>query len=774
MPDGRRAPLQRSAAALWFAVVLAIALHQWSFWRDPPLQADIFALLPADERAPEVGAVTAQLAATASRRIVVMLGAADEAGARRAAAAWRQALPAAAGWEPLAVADPQAFALALDFYRPWRDRLLTAQQQAMLSTLTPEQAVRSALGALHQPGMAARLGDWVADPLDLWPQWWRERASETRAQPRDGEWQLEAEGRVWVVLLYETTRSAFSLDGQAVHGDAMAVARHAAQAAVPGLKLLAAGVPLHAEAAAVQAHTEINTIGWGSLAAVLLLVGFAFRSGRPLALVAASLAVGCAAGLSATVLVFGQVHLVTMVFGASLVGVAEDYGLHWFASRQGRPELAPRTLLRRLLPGLLLALGTSVIGYLMLAIAPFPGLRQMAVFSVVGLAAAFMTVCCWFPTFDRPLPPAGGFARAVSGSLARWPRWPQARGSAVGAAVALALVGTGLWQVQANDDLRQLQASPVVLVQQQRELSQLLGTPSPLQFYLVTGPSAEAVLEREEQLKARLVPRVAAGAFGGWRALSDWLPSQSTQQAAAALTARAENAALAGVNAALGEALVRPPFAPEPLAFDSWLASPVAASASDLWLGEIGPGMVASVVMLRGLNDPAQLPVLETAAAGLDGVRWVDRTAEMSSLLGRYRVTMTWLLLAGHGAVLLTLVWRYRREAWRAWVPVALASLVALALLGWLGQPLQLFHVLALLLLLGVGVDYGVFLLEHRGDGAAWLAVSLGAASTALSFGLLALSQTPALRAFGFTLLSGLLTVTLLAPMLRADAPARR
>jgi predicted exporter len=67
-----------------------------------------------------------------------------------------------------------------------------------------------------------------------------------------------------------------------------------------------------------------------------------------------------------------------------------------------------------------------------------------------------------------------------------------------------------------------------------------------------------------------------------------------------------------------------------------------------------------------------------------------------------------------------------------------------------------------------VGVDYGVFLLEHRDDGAAWLAVVLGAASTWLSFGLLALSSTPALRAFGLTLLLGLALVGLLAPALRA------
>src|SRR5690606_6727072 len=109
----------------------------------------------------------------------------------------------------------------------------------------------------------------------------------------------------------------------------------AAMAAAPDLRVLKAGVPLHAESAAVQANREVNTIGWGSLAAVLLLVWLAFRSLRPLLLVALSLLVGCAVALTVTVLVFGKVHLLTLIFGASLVGVAEDYGIHWFASRQG-------------------------------------------------------------------------------------------------------------------------------------------------------------------------------------------------------------------------------------------------------------------------------------------------------------------------------------------------------------------------------------------------------------------------------------------------------
>jgi predicted exporter len=91
---------------------------------------------------------------------------------------------------------------------------------------------------------------------------------------------------------------------------------------------------------------------------------------------------------------------------------------------------------------------------------------------------------------------------------------------------------------------------------------------------------------------------------------------------------------------------------------------------------------------------------------------------------------------------------------------------MAIALLSLAGQQLQLFHVLALMLLLGIGVDYGVFFHERpdRRETSAWMAVSLSAVSTLLSFGLLGLSRTPALQAFGLTMLLGTALVWLIVP----------
>lgn len=772
--DLRLRAIWRWLSLLWLLLVLAIGVHQWTFWQHPPIDSDILALLPrgADDRV--LADATERIADASARQMVVLLGAPDAVRVRQAERAFRAALAEADGRQalPFVAAGNAAdwFPQARAFYAPYRDRLLTAQQREQLAATAPAALAEHALAALYGPMGAPRLTEWRQDPLGLWPQWWQARAAASGLSlGEDGL--LEADGRYWLALPFETRASAFRLDGERIIQDALDRAGAAASAVAPGLRVLRAGVPLHAEAAAVQANREINTIGWGSLAAVLLLVWLAFRSLRPILLVAASLLIGCAAALSVTAWVFGQVHLLTLIFGASLVGVAEDYGIHWFASRQGVPPQRRWSLLRHLLPGLCLALATSALAYLALGLAPFPGLRQMALFSVVGLAAAFLTVIFGFPWLDGGEVRETRFSRAIGRSLARWPRAARSRGWALAGVAVLVVLGVGLARVHGNDDLRSLQSSPPELITQQIEISHLLGMPSPAQFYLIRGDSAEAVLRQEEALTARLRTLAAGKGIRGYRAISDWLPSLQRQRADAALTATTEEQVLAQVGAAIGEPLPRAAFAEAPLTPQAWLASPVSQPFRHLWLGQVG-GQLASVVLVDDLGGPGALARLQQQADGLAGVRWVDRTADFSQLLRHYRHLMGGLLLAGVALVFALLWWRYRRLAWRVMLPTLLAGALTVAMLGLLGQPMQLFNVLALMLLLGMGIDYGIFLTEHRGDATAWMAVCIGAASTWLSFGLLALSATPALRAFGLTLLLGIGLVWLISPLFRPAADA--
>lgn len=767
--DARPGWLWRTAALAWLLVLIAVGVHQWQFWQHDGIDTDVLALLPVNEQAPDVAQATEQMLAQMSRQVVVLLGTARWADSRAAARVFRQALETKAPTRlhEEALAQKTSMQAALGFYQPWRERLLTPEQRATLAGTPDATLVHKALQDLYQPAVQARLSDWVSDPLGLWTQWWTARGAQSQARPRDGELWVAADGQQWAVLQFTLEGSAFRLSGEPVLGNALQQALADVRAQWPGARMVVAGVPLHAEAAAVQANREINTIGWGSLAGVLLLAWLAFRSLRPVALVGVSLLVGCAVALSVTALFFEQVHLLTLVFGASLVGVAEDYGIHYFASRQGAPGRTPHGVMRGLMPSLWLALGTSAIAYLALGAAAFPGLRQMAVFSVVGLTAAMLTVVCWFPWLDRGAIPQSRVAQRIGQTLALWPRWRHALG---GSAIVCALLAALLWLgggLRAQDDVRQLQNASTPLVAQQRQVGEILGLPSPAQFYLVHGQNPEELLQREEALKDRLDALVQRKALVGYSGVSDWVPSARRQADNAQLVAHAQDAVFKGVNAELGESFVRATTpSPEPLTVQAWLAQPISAAARPLWLGERG-GTYRSLLMLRGVKGVESLPALAGAAEGIEGVTWVDKPAEISGLLQRYRISMTELLLLGHVLVLGALWLRFGCKAWRAWMPTVLASLVVVGALTAFGAPWQLFNVLALMLLLGVGIDYGIFLQEHEDDPQAWLAVVIGAGSTWLSFGLLGLSETPALKAFGLTLMLGLPLVLVLAPLFR-------
>ena len=764
-------PMRRKWAVLswlWLALVLLLAAHQFVFWRAPMVDDNVMALLPGRVSDPIEAIVDHRMFDGMAREIVVLVGGDDWPAASRAAAAFTDQLRGSAVLAPVSDEESGAQA-AVEFFQPFRDRLLTGEQRRRLAAGNLDEWTDTALAQLYGPGVAGGLGSWHSDPLRLWPDWWQERLGRD-VSIRDGMPAVSRDGSDWIILRLAASTPAFQLDGRAHLKDALDAAAAAARRASPGARILRAGVPLHAEAAAVRASWEVNTIGLGSLLAVVVLMWLAFRSPLPVALVALSLLVGCAAAVSVTVLVFGKIHLLTLVFGASLVGVAEDYGIHYFASRQGHADMSPHRLMKYLLPGLFLAMVTSALAYLGVGLAPLPGLQQMAVFSVTGLLAAFATVVAWFPWLDRGSRPISQFGRRIGASLAGWPRINFGSTASWAGAVVLALFcALGIARLQTRDDLRSLQNSPLDLVTQQQQVSRLLGLPSPAQYFLLVARSEEDLLQREEALRARLDPMVASGKLSGYSATSDWVPSLRRQAGNARLTRAVESAVLDRASDVVGEPIIRPEFSPAPLRVADWMRAPVSQPFRSRWLGEVA-GNWASVVMLDGIGPGSDLARLREQANGLPGVRWVDRTSEISALLGHYRQKMQRLLVAGFFAVWVALWWRYRKPAWRAVAPTALAVVLTMSILGWLGEPFQLFTVLALLLLLGMGVDYGIFLLEHRDDGASWLAVSLGAGSTLLAFGLLALSQTPALHSFGLSLLLGISLVWLLSPCFRPKA----
>jgi predicted exporter len=775
-------------ALLWLIVATLVVGHNawlWFVQRVVP-DTDILALLPVQERDPVLQQSFQHMVDSAQQRVVVLVGAADWEKAKQAADAYRKVIGQAPDVLAATPLDERTQDDWLQLFRKHRGVLLTAQQERQLREQDPQAWSEAALGGLYNAFGGPKVGSWQDDPFGLFAGWVQERARETPVRPRDGHLFVGDDKMQYVLLPLELKVPAFSITAQDTVLPLLERAAAAARTAVPQAELVTGGVILHAAAASAQAQREMHTIGAGSLLGIVLLTWLVFRSVRPIMLVLLSIAIGCLGAFSVCWMLFGQVHLMTLVFGASLIGVAQDYGIDYLCNRMSAdPALDSHALLRRLLPGLVLSLLAAIIGYAGLAFTPFPGLRAMAVFSALGLAFAWLTVMAWFPLFVR-----GGVLRQgplvapYVRLLARWPRAhersqrPAALRSGIVVLLGM-LMGLGIARLGPNDDIRLLQNSPQALIDGQARLGKLLDSPTPVQYYLVRGASEEEVLQREEALKRRLEPLIGQGAIGGYQAMSNWVPSQALQNERRTLVQDklfADNGPLAAVAQQVGEdkawiAATRALYqaGAAPLALQAFLAEPSSEPWRHLWLGRHG-NEFASIVALRGMQYGA-LPRLRATADGLAGVQWVDKVGEVSSVLGRYRAMMGWVIGAAYAVVFLMLLPRYRGRAWRVLAPTALASAVTLSLFGWFGMPLQLFHVLGLMLLLGVGVDYGIFMAERaaRGPVAPWLAVGLSAANAILGFGLLGLSGTPALRAFGLTMLIGTALVWLLVPCFAKD-----
>ncbi|GJI89877.1 MMPL family transporter [Duganella hordei] len=768
----------RQFALLWALVVCLLLGHNAYLWlvkRIVP-DTDIMALLPVQERDPVLQQSFLHMVDAAQQRVVVLVGAADWQDAKCAADAYSATLDARKDLFKATPINDQTQADWLSLFQQHRLTLLTAQQEAQLREQPSQFWLDAALAKLYAPFGGPKLGSWQEDPFGLFSGWVQERAQETPVRPRDGHL-FVADAQLQYVLLPLTLKvPALSMTAQESVLPLLKQAGDAARKAVPQMELIEAGVILHAAAASAQASGEVSTIGIGSLLGIILLMWFAFHSFKPISLILLSIGIGCLGALSVCWLLFGRVHLLTLVFGASLIGVAQDYGIYFLCNRLAADEkIDSPALLKRLLPGLSLTLLAAVIGYMGLALTPFPGLRQMAVFSALGLVFAWMTVVFWFPALigGRTLK-SGALVRAYGTALQRWPQLRMNRATLVAAVVFVLAAGYGVSRLGANDDIRLLQTPPKHLIADQIKLSKLLDAPTPVQYFLVRGASSETVLQREEALKARLDKLIAAHRISGYQAMSNWVPSARTQAARRALIEEKllnDGGPLQGLArqtdedaqwiAATRNGLLA---AAAPLTLDDFLKTPASDPWRHLWLGGIDGGY-ASIVALRGLESKSVAEVL-LAANGLQGVQWVDKVAEISSVLGRYRQYMSWVALGAYAVVFALLFPRYRRKTWRVLAPTALASIATLALLGYGAQNLQLFHVLALMLLLGVGVDYGIFMQEHpdRRDHTPWLAVGMSAANTILSFGLLGLSKTPALQAFGLTMLLGTALVWIIVP----------
>lgn len=811
------------------AVLLAIAfgaivLCGLSKFARNPFDTQLLALLPErlmEELSPELEArVKAKLTTAEADRITALVEVpGNPEAARIARRAYLTSLLDSGLFaiEPVENADVKALAL-----ENAAGRLITSEDRAFLENASSAALDERLAATLLNPAGPGILGI-ARDPLGLYDRWVLEKAatlpvhevedSTRNADDTDGTAPKTDADRVFALRgrddsLVVTLRvlSGAAETGEGRVGRALQEARRSAQNALRGsedstsgadaaasaLRIDAAGVPLFTDAAATRARDELGRIGAFSTAGVLLFAFAFFGRIATLVLLAGSVAAGFAAGLGAALGLFDSLALVTFVFGATLIGVAVDYGAHWFAFASSIPDPIARR--RALAPGLLTAALSSALAYGVLIATPLPGLRQMGLLAAGGLLTTLAVVLFWLPYADRWAPRRDTrLVRFLETRLPRLPRWDELPrlGQAALALGAVAFLAIGAARIEWASGIRDLQFVPAGLAEAQTRLSTALRLPSPAQVFVVSGATEDAVLAAEERLLTalRADPTLDIQPL----AMADYVPSAARQ----AEDARLVREALRRITPRMTDVLGAGPQLPDPspeaprVTADAVLATPFGAALGHLRLtseADVAAGVektVAHLVMLSGVRAEhlEKLRALESVARA-DGpdasatsdiatrVRFVNLTGDMETILTRYRNRVLESALAGFGLLALVALRIFGlRNAWRALLPALFGMLGALAAFGWAGIPVTLFTTLAIVLVLGLGVDYGIFLTRSPTDGRTAAAVLFSGVTTLLSFGLLAASETPALAAFGWTVVYGLCLVWTIAQLVRPRKP---
>lgn len=760
-------PSERMLPRLFLILLLAVlALAGWQ-WRDgAPLSANLMELVPGT--APDALELRAEqrMQEPLNREMLVLVGHKD----RQQAIAMAQKL--GEQWQASGVFEKVKWNLQADL--PAVRAQLLQGRLAMLSAADrqqliehPDAFIQQRVQALFDPFTGFSLVPSQDDWLGL-------TGRIQNSQPQHGSVQLDigsgalvadADGKSWVMLRARTVGNAFDMNLPLQVADLLQHSRE--EAARSDVQLLAASGLLYAASGQRQAAREMTWVGGGATVGILLLLLLAFRRWRVL-LAFVPVLVGMLFGAVACVALFGHMHVMTLVLGSSLIGVAVDYPLHYLSKSWSLKPWHSWPALHLTLPGLTLSLITSCIGYLALAWTPFPALTQIAVFSAAGLVGAYLSAVCLLPALLKgvDLRPAQWPMRIAEKllelreSLLKYLRTP------VLLALLIAFCVGGLLQLQSKNDIRQWIGTPQQLTDEAQTIARITGYQPTSQFFLVRAANQQELLERLTALSERLDQLVNLEKLQGYLSLNQLVSQPSEQrkvrEALSKLPRFWQPLLDLGVPAAALQAELATLQALPTEDIDAALAGPLAEPYRTLWLGPTDDG-VAAMVSLQGLNNPT---LLRVQALDLPGVQLVDRLGELNEVFAATQISAAELKLASCVLIVLVLILPFGfGGALRIVSLPLLAALCSLASLGWLGQPLTLFSLFGLLLVTAISVDYAILMREQIGGAAAsLLGTLLAAVTTWLSFGLLAVSSTPAVSNFGLSVSLGLAFSFILAP----------
>lgn len=649
---------------------------------------------------------------------------------------------------------------------PLAPALLTEQDTKTLYALTDPEHVQTALEQnkrdLLSPGAVALKNVIQQDPLGIRNIVLPKLAAPSRladVRIEDGHF-VSRDGKHALILVDTDIPMTDSLGAAKVmssYQEALATLPEGAQAMLVG-----GHRHTHANAQAIKDDLTIILPSAFILLALIFLLFMRNRQSLYVFLVPV-----CVVGVAgtATALVYGSISGIVLGFGAVLLGISVDYALHvYFALQNSNTDenQTPAHTLTQISPAITFGALTSCTALAALLVSDIPGIRQLAVFSLFGIISSFFMSLLILPHF----------VTKKTGSLIIKTPHNTCRSCSLAPLIALwiAILSAGIWfgqHTRINGDLREMSFTPIEIQAEEDATRAVWGSMRDLALIFVRAETFDDALEKNDHVWNFLQTNNATSSI---ISLAPLLPSMQTQLQNVARweafwQANGQNtlALMDSKQKALG-------FSPSAFSPFSEFISTSPETFSNESLHELGIQEFVDVLAMRDNDEFLVLTLLpdtmENAALLSDdaerelGARFVSGSRFRELLGDAMRIDVlcfTGSALAGV-ALLNAILFRNPRKTLLALLPIGMGVTTVLATMYYFGQALNLFHIVSLPLIIGLGADYGIFMVcrpEQSAQHQTARAVLFSGLTTLCGFGVLVLARHPALHSIGITVLTG-------------------
>lgn len=400
-------------------ILLAFVAVFFANGRKITIDSDLFNMMPKPAMKKALSAADEKLTQMSGQNMFILASNEDFSKAKEAAIELYEKMISSDKFENVSLyQDLSAMNETINFVEKNRTNLLGENDILLLENGGAEQFAENALGKVYGSFTMTNLSNIEEDPFLLSENALENylaklSASGTSMSLKDGvlasfvkpEGIDGIENARWYVMI----RSSLSKKGSvlASHENGVEFLNQAASEIESRSNgethFVFSGTPFHSYKASSNASKEISVISTVSILIVVVILLFVFRSPLPIFASVSSILVSILAAFMATISVFGKMHVLTLVFGTSLIGSCIDYSLHFFINWKANLALKSGTEIRTFLfKGLSLSLLSTVLCYFVLLFAPFNLLRQMSVFSSAGILSTFLTAVCVYPMIKIP------------------------------------------------------------------------------------------------------------------------------------------------------------------------------------------------------------------------------------------------------------------------------------------------------------------------------------------------------------------------------------